>query len=499
MDARAYKVKTTRRAFAHALEAYRALADSGADMPAGAQALYDAAADWFAVLVKKGQREELGENRRSKQGGIHACIRTIVGPTRCGCPICAEPWAHDPRFEAGDTPAIVVEVHHADAARARRMVLESNDADELRALRRAETVGGLHRPGLLRAIDERLVELGGADFDRVAALEHAASLVDAPDPIETEAPGLFDGPMVAELAPDPEPVDGPTRHTWVDGEPTRRFGGRRRRLDVPGMPSVEDAAAWRVAYFSHEEAEWAGFGIERATGRRVLCRVAYSRANGVYRLLVNGEARRMELGAKVRPEALYSDPTPLADAAARCGIDPWQHHHGRPRIGVIGCSATKAGEPGKARDVYKATALQGLRYCEAAGLVAVFCSAQHGTVETDQPLEPYDAAPPRGNVGRGTWGVRFLETLERLGYLRDGVELEWHAGEAYARGAELAQLRASTGPDLSQQEKRIASIPDPSLSTRMSAVSNSQPLMGMAIGRRRAWYRERMAILEDRA
>lgn len=495
MDARAYKVKTTRRDFARALEGFRAQLEGGVEMPAGAEALYSAASRWFALMAKRGQREELGETRRSGHDhSMHACIRTIVGPKLCGCPICEEPWKHDPRFNVGSTPPFLVELHHASGREALTLVELCRDVDTLRLARRAETVGQLHRPRVVAAIDRRLEELEGASFDRLANVTDALRVASSGDAGETDEPGLFDGPM-AELAPAPDPVaDAVTVPTWRDGEDPRRA---RRVLELPGAPTVDEAAGWRTIFYSHPEAEWAGFCIEAATGARVLARVLYSRDRNVWTLVVNGQPRRMQLGSSTRAEAVYSNPAMLAEAVARCGLEPWRG--ARPRLCVIGCSATKAETPGRARDVYKATALQGLAYAELAGLVPVFASALHHVVEVDQHLEPYDQGPPRGNVGRGTWGAGFLERLERLGYLRDGVELEWHAGESYARGAELATLRAITGPELSAAEKQLAKLPDAAVATRLTTVASTQPLMGMAIGRRRQWYSQRLELLRERA
>lgn len=103
------------------------------------------------------------------------------------------------------------------------------------------------------------------------------------------------------------------------------------------------------------------------------------------------------------------------------------------RIGLVGCVAKKLPHPARARDLFISQLFAG-----RVSHVAAHCdewlilSAEHGLIEPDQELAPYDEAlKSLPAAERRAWSDRVLRQLrERLGSL-EGLRFEVHAGREY--------------------------------------------------------------------
>jgi hypothetical protein len=137
-------------------------------------------------------------------------------------------------------------------------------------------------------------------------------------------------------------------------------------------------------------------------------------------------------------------------------------------IGLVGCSRLKLSHPGPATQLYCSPLFRlASRYCSLTCDLWFVLSARHGLVAPDQVLAPYDATLHRlGQEGRRAWAERVLAQLGRRGLLDAGHRFVLHAGADYA-GPLAPLLRAE------------------------------QPLAGLPIGRRLAWYRQRLTSPED--
>jgi uncharacterized HhH-GPD family protein len=131
---------------------------------------------------------------------------------------------------------------------------------------------------------------------------------------------------------------------------------------------------------------------------------------------------------------------------------------------LVGCVKSKLTHPAAARDLYTSTLFTRARaYAERLVAPWFILSAEHGVVNPDEWLSPYDRyladAPVMYRQAWGAWVAARLELL--IGDLRDRV-VEVHAGQVYinairphlqARGAQLVE-----------------------------------PLAGLTMGERLAWY-----------
>src|SRR5262249_34991002 len=103
------------------------------------------------------------------------------------------------------------------------------------------------------------------------------------------------------------------------------------------------------------------------------------------------------------------------------------------------------------------------RYCTATCDLWFVLSARHGLVAPDDVIEPYDVTlRSLGRAGRLAWAGRVADQLNRRGLLGAGHRFVLHAGADYAEP--LARI-----------------------------IGALQPLKGLTIGRRLAWYRRHLA------
>lgn len=134
---------------------------------------------------------------------------------------------------------------------------------------------------------------------------------------------------------------------------------------------------------------------------------------------------------------------------------------------LIGCVKRKLATAAPAKDLYVSPLYRkGRAYAEHAGVPWFILSAQHGLVAPDDELEPYDLRlRAMSQQYRREWGGRVVEALrEALGSI-DGLSIEVHAGSAYV--------------DPIRNELRSA------------GATVIEPLAGLALGPRLAWYGDR--------
>lgn len=144
-----------------------------------------------------------------------------------------------------------------------------------------------------------------------------------------------------------------------------------------------------------------------------------------------------------------------------------------PDIVLISCSKRKLDHAAPARQLYSSPYFNFMRdYAEGRKHPWFILSAKHGLVSPETPLEPYDEYLPKKKVEeRRRWGARVAEQLEKeLGSL-SGKVVEIHAGKAYVRAVES--------------------------SLKERGVNLTEPLKGLGMGYRLAWYRARRSSPED--
>jgi hypothetical protein len=136
-----------------------------------------------------------------------------------------------------------------------------------------------------------------------------------------------------------------------------------------------------------------------------------------------------------------------------------------PRVILLGCVKEKLDHPAPAKDLYCSRLWNARRaYAEASELPWLILSAEHGVLDPDQELAPYDVALRSLSVSeRRSWGERVVHALARRFASLDGMSFEVHAGEAYRTSIE------------------------PGLRTRGAWVE--APLAGLTIGRHLDCYR----------
>lgn len=137
------------------------------------------------------------------------------------------------------------------------------------------------------------------------------------------------------------------------------------------------------------------------------------------------------------------------------------------RVILLGCVKLKRASRAPARDLYISPLWCGRRaYAEACGLPWLILSAEHGLVDPEQPLDPYDQALAQlPAAARRAWGAGVVaELVDRYGAL-DGITFEIHAGEAYRAAIERGIGDAGGQLDV--------------------------PLRGLPLGGQLSWYRAR--------
>lgn len=135
------------------------------------------------------------------------------------------------------------------------------------------------------------------------------------------------------------------------------------------------------------------------------------------------------------------------------------------RVILLGCVKEKLDHGAPAKDLYRSRLWKARRaYAEASGLPWLILSAEHGVLEPDAMIAPYDVELRSLNVSaRRSWGGHVVRALERRFGSLAGIIFEVHAGEAYRRAIE------------------------PGLGSRGALVD--APLAGLTIGWHPAWYR----------
>lgn len=118
---------------------------------------------------------------------------------------------------------------------------------------------------------------------------------------------------------------------------------------------------------------------------------------------------------------------------------------GRPLIGLVGCVKTKLGHPAPAQDLYVSELFRGRRAAVEARTARWFIlSAEHGLVDPEQVIEPYERTLASLPVpARREWANSVLAALRaRLGELGE-YDFEIHASADYFAFGLADQLRTA--------------------------------------------------------
>lgn len=111
-----------------------------------------------------------------------------------------------------------------------------------------------------------------------------------------------------------------------------------------------------------------------------------------------------------------------------------------PDVTLVSCVKSKLQRGAPAKDLYTSDYFAKMRaYAESTGVPWFILSAEHGLVNPDAWLEPYDCyLPETTREYRRAWGQKVsMQLQEALGSL-DGLVIEVHAGAAYAESAATA-------------------------------------------------------------
>ena len=131
---------------------------------------------------------------------------------------------------------------------------------------------------------------------------------------------------------------------------------------------------------------------------------------------------------------------------------------------LVGCVKTKLDHPAPAQDLYTSPLFRKERaYAEACGVPWFILSAEHGLVRPNTVLEPYDLRLSQTTPAyRREWGARVVDQLiSEVGSLA-GKRIEVHAGSACTDA-----IRESL---------------------RSQGAHVEEPLSGLTMGKRLAWY-----------
>jgi hypothetical protein len=137
----------------------------------------------------------------------------------------------------------------------------------------------------------------------------------------------------------------------------------------------------------------------------------------------------------------------------------------KPRLVLVGCVKSKVGHRAAAKDLYASPLWSRRRgYAESTGLPWAILSAEHGMVDPETMLEPYDRYLGKESAAfRRRWSkdaaAQVLARLDGLGLLA----VEIHAGSAYVDNGLAARLKAA-------------------------GVDVMLPLKGLSFGQQLSWY-----------
>ena len=103
------------------------------------------------------------------------------------------------------------------------------------------------------------------------------------------------------------------------------------------------------------------------------------------------------------------------------------------RIGLVGCVKKKLDVDARAKDLYISPLFRGRRhYVERSCDEWWILSAEHGLVDPEQVLAPYDVTlKDMGRAERRAWARRVLDELEASTLLSPSDVVEIHAGADY--------------------------------------------------------------------
>jgi hypothetical protein len=144
-----------------------------------------------------------------------------------------------------------------------------------------------------------------------------------------------------------------------------------------------------------------------------------------------------------------------------------------PKLLLVSCAKEKLPVPAAARDLYVSPLFRKAReYAERVGVPWFILSAEHGLVAPDEWLSPYERYLPETSASfRRAWGTWVVERLELLTGSLESRTIEVHAGATY-----VDALRAPL------KEK---------------GASLFEPLAGLGMGQRLAWYGARLHTIEE--
>jgi Family of unknown function (DUF6884) len=169
-------------------------------------------------------------------------------------------------------------------------------------------------------------------------------------------------------------------------------------------------------------------------------------------------------------------PRPVMDGATSVGAGvPQVGALKAPTLVLVACVKEKLSVPAAARDLYVSPLFRKERaYAERSGRRWFILSAEHGLVAPDEWLAPYERyLPDTPSAFRQAWGMWVAERLDLLaGPLRTQV-IEIHAGSAY-----IDPLRGH----LATKGARLL-----------------EPLAGLTMGQRLAWYAQTSPDAKERA
>lgn len=144
-------------------------------------------------------------------------------------------------------------------------------------------------------------------------------------------------------------------------------------------------------------------------------------------------------------------------------------------IVLVSCAKTKLDVPAPAKDLYTSPLFGRQRaYAEEQAVPWFILSAEHGLVAPDEWSAPYERyLPDTPSTYRVAWGAWIAERLELLAGPLEGKVVEIHAGRGYVEVI----------------DKRLID----------KGVLVVEPLRGLTLGERLAWYKTRAARPETGA
>ena len=213
---------------------------------------------------------------------------------------------------------------------------------------------------------------------------------------------------------------------------------------VGGLP---DSAYNHAAFWSGERPSWRGY---RTRDVRIGESVTFTKFVGE--------------SSDVPRHATPRSPRSTHQVSAR-----QQDVHSDVDIVLIGCVKEKTRRPAAAKDLYTSPLYVKERtYAEATGATWFILSAEHGLLEPDEVVAPYDVRLSQTPwTYRDAWGLRvFGRLLDICGPIQ-GKTIEIHAGSAYTDP--IRELLLAEGATV------------------------IEPLAGMRLGHRLSWYNSLMS------